>query len=179
MTHLIWSCECGQVEAEVPSKGNRIICYCDSCRTYVEKLGKGDRLVHPGSGNELFQTSPQGVRFKQGTERLRYMRLTEKGPLRWYASCCNTPVANTLSTRTLPFASFQVHDFEDKSKLPPVRAHVNLSGATAHVPKPHGSFYPLVFDILKGAAKAYLTGRVRQNPFFDASGQPVGARQDL
>lgn len=174
MTHVTWSCECGQVEATMPAKGNRIICYCESCRAYVAKLGCSDRLDAWG-GNELLQTAPQDVTVTKGAEHMVYMRLTEKGPLRWYAECCDTPMVNTLATRSLPFASFQVHDLEPKEALPPLRGMVNLSGATGRIDNVKKAFVPgMIVGLLFGAAKAHLTGKVKKNPFFDASGAPIG-----
>ncbi len=115
----------------------------------------------------------------RGTEHLRWMRLTEKGPLRWYASCCDTPMANTLASAKFPFASFQVNELEPKSALPPVRAHVNLIGATAHVSAPKGSILPLMLSLLAKVAKARITGRWRNNPFFDDNDKPIAAQQEL
>lgn len=172
-----WTCKCGQVEAEIPETGNRLVCYCNSCRAFVERLGDTDRLDAAG-GSDLLQLKPQDVRFRKGTEHLHWMRLTEKGPLRWYAACCNTPMANTLGTRALPFASFQVHDITPKDSLPPVRAHVHLKGATARVENPKRGMAGLVIDLLLGVAKARLLGRWRDNPFFDVQGRPIATQQD-
>lgn len=177
MDHVTWRCICGSVEAELPAKGNRIICYCGSCRGFVEDLGFGDRLDAEG-GNELFQVAPDGVRIAKGSDQLVWMRLTDKGPLRWYTKCCNTPMVNTLSTRNLPFASFQVHELEPKEALPPVMARVNLKGASGHVDGERGSVLMLVLGLLGGAVKAHVTRRVVDNPFFDASGKPIGPRLD-
>jgi len=202
MTHVTWQCECSLVEAKVPASGNRIICYCESCREFVAKLGCADRLDDQG-GNELLQAQPKEVTITKGTERLVYTRLTEKGPARWYARCCNTPMANTLTTRALPFASFQVHDLEPKDALPPILGAVNLSGATGRVdlaermatptkyrrdtdaiptrkiPSQRRTALRFVASVLGTAVSAYLTGKVKQNPFFDASGAPIGPRQDI
>ena len=38
---------------------------------------------------------PKFMTMTQGADRLTFLRMTEKGPLRWYASCCNTPIGNT------------------------------------------------------------------------------------
>ena len=39
--------------------------------------------------------SPKLVHFTQGLEALACMSLSHRGLLRWYASCCNTPIGNT------------------------------------------------------------------------------------
>ncbi|MDA9865410.1 DUF6151 family protein [bacterium] len=175
MDHITWRCTCGEVEATLPSHGNRIICYCGSCRAFVEQLDAGNRLDQQG-GNELFQVAPDGVRLTKGIDQLVWMRLTEKGPLRWYAKCCRTPMANTLSSRALPFASFQVHELNPKAALPAVKARVNLAGALGQVDGEKGSLSKLVLGLLGNAAKAHIMRRVAQNPFFGVDGKPVGPR---
>ena len=34
--------------------------------------------------------------FTQGKDRLACMSLSDKGMLRWYTTCCNTPIGNTM-----------------------------------------------------------------------------------
>lgn len=176
MAHGTWKCDCGQVEASVPTDGFRLVCYCESCRAYVTRLGHADRLNAAG-GNDLIQVAPDEVEIR-GVEHLRWMKITEKGPARWYAKCCSTPMANTLSTRRVPFASFQVHDIEPKSALPGIRAHVNLKGALARVEEPVGSARPLILSFFGRVAVAWITGRWRRNPFFASDGTPVAPRED-
>lgn len=174
---LTWTCGCGAVAAEVPAEGTRVVCYCRSCRSFVERLGRAERLDAAG-GNDLLQLSPDKVRFLRGGEHLAWMRLTPKGPLRWYTTCCNTPMANTLGTRTIPFAGFQTHDLRPREALPPVRARVHLKGATGPVDEPRGSVLPLVAGLLGRTVTAWLSGGWRGNPFFDEAGRPVAPRQD-
>jgi hypothetical protein len=164
------------VKARVPTDGFRLVCYCNSCREFVSRLGCGDRLNAAG-GNDLIQVEPGEVEIT-GAENLRWMKVTEKGPMRWYAQCCDTPMANTLSTRKLPFASFQVHDIEPQLALPEIRAHVNLKGALARVDEPLGSVRPLILSFLGRILRAWISGRWRQNPFFGGDGTPIAERAD-
>ena len=178
MAHLTWNCACGKVRATMPAEGNRIVCYCESCRAFVERLGATDLLDEWG-GSDLLQTMPHKVTFETGLENLSYMKITDKGPLRWYAACCNTPIANTLPTRAFPFASFQTHQFTPEDALPPLKGHVNLSGATGRVDNVQKvSMLSLIASILGGAAVTYLTGKRRKNPFFNSAGQPIALRHD-
>jgi hypothetical protein len=48
------------------------------------------------------QVAPCAVSFDKGTEHIVGLRLSPKGLHRWYASCCKTPLGNTL-TPALPF----------------------------------------------------------------------------
>ena len=172
-----WSCTCGKVEVEVPVTGVRLKCYCKSCRAFVERLGKTERLDAAG-GSDLLQVAPDGLRILKGQEHLAWMRLTEKGPLRWYATCCNTPMANTLPTRHVPFASFQVADLSPKTDLPEVQAKVHLKGALAHVDGPHGSALPMILALLRRTVTAHVTGKWRKNPFFDDKGHLIASRRE-
>jgi hypothetical protein len=172
-----WTCECGSVVAELPDGGTRIVCYCQSCRSFVERLGKAERLDAAG-GSDLLQVAPDGVRFVKGREHLAWMRITEKGPLRWYATCCNTPLANTLGTPGVPFASFQAAFATPQAALGPVRARVHLKDATARVPEPRGSLLPLLAGFFWRIAAARLSGRWKTNPFFGPDGKPVAARRE-
>lgn len=172
-----WTCGCGAVEALVPLQGNRIVCYCESCRGFVEALQADERL-DPAGGNDLIQVTPSEVAFKKGTEHLRWMKMSKKGPMRWYAVCCGTPMANTLSTRAIAFASFQVHDLAPQNELPEVSARVHLKGALSHVDGPKGSLGPLMRALLGRTVKSWVTGTWKRNPFFDTSGDPIAARED-
>ncbi len=176
MASATWRCECGSVEARLPTDGFRLVCYCGSCRDFATRLGSGDRLNDAG-GSDLIQVAPDSVEIK-GIEHLRWMKITEKGPMRWYAHCCDTPMANTLSLRAVPFASFQVHDIEPQSELPPIRAHVNLSGATARVTEPTGNVRSVLLSFASRVLRSWVTGRWRRTPFFDGQGRPVASRLD-
>ena len=177
MTDLTWTCECGGVEVQVPAEGNRLVCYCESCRAFVETFGKSDRLDEAG-GSDLLQVTPEQVSISKGAEHLRYLRLTEKGPLRWYASCCGTPMANTLGSRMVAFASFQTHDLQPQDKLPEIVARVNLKGALQRVKEPLGSARPLITSLIGRSIKSWVTGSWRRNPFFGSDGTPIAKRED-
>jgi hypothetical protein len=55
----------------------------------------------------LPQTSPPCLTIEQGIEHVGCIRLSPKGLLRWYATCCNTPLANMLDKPGLPFIGVQ------------------------------------------------------------------------
>ena len=177
MPDLTWTCDCGAVEARVPIEGKRLVCYCESCRAFVERFEKRDWLDAAG-GNELLQVAPDKVSFVKGVEHLRYMKVTEKGPLRWYTACCGTPMANTLGVRWVAFASFQTHQLEPADKLPSRTERVNLRGALARVEEPLGSVRPLITALIGRTLRSLLTGGGRRNPFFAPDGSPIAPRED-
>lgn len=174
-----WTCECGSFAAEVdPSKHTRAVCYCKSCRDFVTRLGKA-AVLDEGGGNDLFQVAPEQVTIKRGAEHLASTRLTEKGPLRWYVTCCDTPLANTLMSPAWPFLTLQTAWAADPGELDPVSIRVNKRDALARVPDaPHG-VRRLMLEFFSRALKSRLSGGWRKNPLFDQNGKPLAAPADL
>ncbi|WP_439409915.1 DUF6151 family protein [Bradyrhizobium sp. DASA03076] len=123
-------CRCGDVRAVVtdvsPRTVNRVICYCDDCQAFAHQLGRADLLNRKG-GSDIVQVAPSTLSFVQGQDRIAGVRLSPKGLYRWYASCCNTPVGNTVSP-TIPFVGIIAQAFEggtsavDDAAGPPVGA---------------------------------------------------------
>lgn len=61
------------------------------------------------------------------------MRLSPRGPYRFYAPCCGTPIATTMTSRTVPFAGLLAGLVVEADRLGPVRANVNITGADGKV----------------------------------------------
>jgi len=107
-------CRCGQVRGTVtkasPRTVNRVVCYCDDCQAFAHQLGRTDLLNDKG-GSDIVQIAPATLGFTQGKDRIVGLRLTPKGLYRWHASCCNTPVGNTLGP-AIPFVGIPVQVFD-------------------------------------------------------------------
>ena len=105
MTQVPLRCRCGRVQGMAtdvsPKTGNHIVCYCDDCQAYAHHLGRTD-LLDPQGGSDIVQVAPASLSFDLGADRIVGLRLSPKGLYRWYASCCNTPLGNTLGPG-LPF----------------------------------------------------------------------------
>lgn len=97
-------CACGGVRgtfAASADAGARGICHCDDCQAWGRFLGSG--VLDANGGTEVIQTWPARIALDD-VGPLRACRLSERGLLRWYAGCCNTPVANGFAGRPrLPF----------------------------------------------------------------------------
>ena len=99
--------------------------------------------------------------------------------LRWYASCCNTPIGNTLATQKFSFIGL-VHSCLEGAGAPlddafgPVRAWVNANSAKGD-PKPKvRGLGTTVGWFLTTTLKARLNGSYKQTPFFRTdTGAPV------
>src|SRR5690606_40539770 len=96
-TDIPVSCRCGNVRGKIREVSGRtsahVICLCDDCQAYVKFLGVTDVLDDNG-GTELTQVGHNQVVIETGREHLGCVRLSAKGMFRWYAQCCNTPIAN-------------------------------------------------------------------------------------
>lgn len=173
---LNWSCTCGQVTGTWSgTAASRIVCYCESCRVFVEDLGAGE-IIDPAGGSDLLQMAPDAFEITQGKGSLAWTKVTEKGPVRWYTTCCNTPFANTLGSPKVPFLTLQSAYFKPPEAAGPVAARVNRKGATAHIEGDMGSAPRILWAFAKRAIKARINGSYKNNPFFDAEGTPIAER---
>ncbi|HKO89664.1 MAG TPA: DUF6151 family protein [Polyangiaceae bacterium] len=109
-------CRCGQIHGQArgisPESVNRAICYCDDCQAFLHHIGRSDLLDGHG-GSELVQVAPASVSFDRGVEHIVGVRLGPKGMHRWYASCCQTPLGNTMPTPALPFIGMLLEVFRN------------------------------------------------------------------
>lgn len=169
-------CQCGNVRGWVtdasPSAVNRAVCYCDDCQAYLHHLGRADLLDEHG-GTDIVQVAPASLTFDQGVEHIACLRLSAKGLYRWYASCCNTPVGNTMSP-ALPFVGIVARAFDNGpggsagDHFGPPRGAI--LGKFAVGTPPEGSTklnLRLVGHALRNLVRWRLTGRTWPHPFFD------------
>ena len=107
-------CRCSAVQGRVthasPDTVNRMVCYCDDCQAYLHYLGRADLLDAHG-GTDVVQVAPASLSFDRGADRIVGVRLTPRGLYRWYASCCKTPLGNTLGP-AIPFVGIVSQAFE-------------------------------------------------------------------
>ncbi len=154
--------------------GTRGVCYCDDCQAYARFLGAAD-LLDPWGGTELYQMMPKRVRFDAG-DKLRCVRLSDKGMHRWYVDCCHTPVGNTFGTK-VPFVGVPLA-FWDRAALDAATgepiAYVQGKFARGDVPKHVHKTWPvsLLGRSLRLLGSWALAGGARPSPYFDAQGQP-------
>ena len=169
-------CACGKVEAYAekvnPLRVNHVVCGCRYCRAYARHLGREHEILDAHGGTEVFQLSPRDLKFLGGDENIACLRITRKGALRWYADCCDTPIANTFESQSMPFVGIPCA-FVDRERLEsplnsylgPVAVRVNTTG-----PAPSKGVVRLAAVILRfGAMLAWwrLRGDHKHSPFFD------------
>jgi len=185
-TDLPIRCECGTLQGTLrgvdPARGNRLICYCDDCQSFAHFLnrGEGGAVLDDFGGTDLFQTSPSRITFEEGAEELAAVNLKPGGLMRWYARCCNTPIANTMRSPQMPFAgTLHVavdHAADGRSRdetLGPVRG-TSLTqfakGDASHLEAGGGRSLAMLGRILRLLFVWRLRGEHRPSPFFDDEG---------
>jgi hypothetical protein len=173
-------CWCGTFKAVLlnPGAGNRVVCYCGDCQAFAHALGKADQVLDERGGSDIVQVLPRNITVAEGKDVLACLRLTPRGLLRWYTSCCDTPIGNTLASSKLSFIGL-LHACLSSSGRPldetfgPVRAWVHTKGALGD-PKPReagraqaaGWFFRTIL-------KARFNGDYRRTPLFQEAGDPI------
>ncbi len=171
-------CQCGRVRGVAsdvaPSAGFRLVCYCKDCQAFARFLERPDILDAAG-GTDIFQMPPGRVMLTAGADAVRSLRFSNK-VLRWYADCCQTPLANTAADARFPLLGL-IHSFisdaaEGRSRdeaLGPLLCRIHERSATG--PLPAHAPAPATFGIfaLRGAKVLgwWARGLGRPNPFFD------------
>lgn len=190
-------CQCGKVRGTArgisPRSAFRIVCYCDDCQAFARFLER-PRTMNDAGGTEIVQVPPSHVVLADGLDQLRCVRLSEKGLHRFYAACCRTGIANTISPK-LPFVGL-LHSFielEGASDAETAALRTKLEEAAGASLGIHGRFAigapppgthpkaPLSFfvGIVTKLALALIKGKNSPNAFYGADRQPRCGLQTL
>ena len=184
MAEIPLSCQCGAVRGRArdpsPRTGVRLVCMCDDCQTFAHYLGRANELLDANGGSDVFQFTQARITFDEGMEHLRCLRQSPRGTLRWYAECCNTPVANLMTRPSVAFASISVRlvdlpPSERDAVLGPVRARVNARFGQPPLPPdahPRASL-ATIWRSLRHVIWARMRGEHRPTPFHGADGRPT------
>lgn len=181
MEHLI-QCRCTQLQGKLsrPVRLTRTLCYCQDCQVFAHFLRQQHSILNPQGGTDIIQTLPCYIHFTKGIEHLSCVRLSPAGLMRWYASCCNTPIGNTLADHKKSFVGLihcclpQQSPATLDSSFGPVQAVVNTAGASGQTPVPAYGSLPVLWAIIRMMLLARLSGGYQNTPFFQPqSGLPV------
>lgn len=179
-------CSCGAVRGTAlnvdPTRGNRLVCHCDDCQSYAHHLGQADTVLDEWAGTDIFQMTPSQIRIEEGQGHIRCLRQSEKGLMRFFAGCCNTPVANLVGWAKLPFAGIP-HTFMDHAghgasrdqSLGPILCRVQGRFVPGGIPPGAHPRAPatLIGRSLRQLARGFLKGQHAPSPFFGPDGRPV------
>mmetsp|Transcript_9948 Transcript_9948/g.13850 ORF Transcript_9948/g.13850 Transcript_9948/m.13850 type:complete len:215 (-) Transcript_9948:202-846(-) len=97
-----WQCQCGQVKATSSlTPLGRLLCTCDDCRLAIEyplqlpgkKSAKMEDYVDAYGSVDTVAFYKDQVKIGQGLPKIKGYRIKPKsGMVRFFASCCNTPL---------------------------------------------------------------------------------------
>ncbi len=176
-------CKCGALHGLARDVSgdtvNRVICLCIDCQTFAHHLGRADLLDEHG-GSDVIQVAPASLTYDKGTEKIAAVRLGPKGPYRWYATCCKTPLGNTIQPSVpfvgiLPELFVEARDPARRDDLfGPPRAAINGKDAIGEPPpgsvKTNLRFLGHTIVTILGWK---LRGRSWPHPYFERStGEP-------
>ncbi|MGR3714827.1 MAG: DUF6151 family protein [Shimia sp.] len=179
-TDIAIACRCGEFGAVLkdasPKTGSHVHCYCKDCQAAAHAIGAEDTLMARG-GTDIFQTLSVDLEITKGADKLAAFRLSPKGLMRYYASCCDTPVFNTLGHTKLAFIGVLVDAMQGSEVDKTVGKVIAVNAVDAAQPgaeplKAYG-FNKAGFNILARHFGALLRGDAKKSPLFDRDGQPV------
>jgi hypothetical protein len=168
-----FACRCGaaRVAVDLAAPHVHVVCYCDDCRAYLCWLRR-EELSDAHGGSEILQLAPANVRLVAGGDHLAWVRLTERGPFRFFAACCNTPLGNSVPR--VPFVGLVTAGLGIRLASRPagIQARFALDGAP---PGAHArASLPLIARGALAVARSFILRRGRPTPFFDDAGAPRG-----
>jgi hypothetical protein len=159
------------------------VCYCKDCQAFAHVLGNADTILDEMGGTDVVATLPKRVRFTRGVEALACLSLTERGLLRWYASCCRTPIGNTLRDYRFPYVGL-VHTCLGspeaiEESFGPIRMRVHTKSARGRPGAMPLSQTVALARFIPTVVLARLDGSYKLTPFFTTAGVPVVERKVL
>ena len=173
-------CRCGTLQGYVESSSSatRAVCYCRDCQAYARFLDTPGALDENG-GTEVVASLPKHVHFTSGLEALSCLSLSKQGLLRWYASCCDTPIGNTPRNPKVPYVGL-IHSCLEgdssfiESAFGRRRIAVNTKSARSDVRSTPVATIVSVLGLMVSALGDRLSGAYKRNPFFAIeTGTPI------
>ena len=175
-------CQCGALHGQLShtERALRGLCYCKDCRAYSHHLGQASVGHDALGGVEFVATQARYVTLTGGTQHLACLSLSPKGLLRWYAKCCNTPIANTMRSWKFPYAGvihtgLKADPAAYERAFPRLQMRVNTGSAKAAPPA--GMAFSTIVALMGFMPRVLVSGvdgSYRQTPFFNA---PAGTPQ--
>ncbi len=162
-----------------PKTINRVVCYCADCQAFNRFLERDD-LMNDHGGTDIVQIAPSRLRFTAGADKLRSMRLSEKGVLRWYTDCCKTPAGNMLNSPRCPFTGIPKRMFVLQGSALDAAVGVPLGGI--HGKDAIGGCPPgvheaaglgLLIPCMRWLLGNVIRGRHKPSPYWTTDGKPT------
>ena len=179
---LSLACECGAVRAIVrdvsPSEGDYVVCHCTDCQQFATRFDAAHRILDAHGGLHLYQSRCARLEIMDGKDRLAAIHLTDKPTLRWYASCCGTPMFNTYANGKLPYVTSLLGNADRggvEAALGKPIGHLHTADAPVHpAGVPEMSMGKLLRRFFGRMVKDVFSGDRRKSALFDAETlQPI------
>jgi hypothetical protein len=158
---------------------NRAVCYCRDCQAFAHFLGRASEVLDERGGSDIIQTLPKFLKFTSGVDSIGCIRLTSTGLVRWYSTCCRTPIGNTHISPKLSFIGLVHSCLESRERsldesFGPVASRVNTAGARGTLkPKAVGQSR-MMARAIRSVLLARLNGDYRYTPLFRSEdGAPI------
>jgi hypothetical protein len=174
-------CKCGTLRGQLSQveKCTRLVCYCKDCQAFAHYLGHPGDILDPMGGTDILAAHPQSLAFTEGQHALACMSLSESGMLRWYASCCNTPIGNTARDVRMAYVGLVHACLADpsssiESTFGPVRMRSGTKSAKGRPPSSVLGAIATIAGFAFSLVRARLNGSYKRTPFFNVEpGTPV------
>lgn len=172
---LSFACDCGTVTGTLrvaSGEGDHVVCHCTDCQNLTHHLGHA-QLLDAHGGTALYQTRCARMRIDSGRDRLACLHLTDAPTLRWYASCCRTPLFNTFRNGRLPFITILIAACDPARReetFGAPRGHLftqDAIGDASHLPRMGTP--TLMRRFFVRAIKDIVSGDRRKAALFDAA----------
>ena len=169
-----FACACGAVAGEIeratPAEGDHVVCHCSDCRDLVRLLGKEARILDAHGGTALYQSRCARMRFDRGRDKLAGLHMTDAPTLRWFTTCCDTPLFNTYRNGRIPYLTTLLAncDPHGRKRLGEPLGHLFLGEAAGDT----SGLVPLSMNRLmrrffRRMIKDMLSGDRRRSALFD------------
>lgn len=186
IVHL--KCRCGTVKGKlnvVPGSFFYVHCLCCDCQSFASHLNNKENILDEHGGSELIQTYPAFMEITEGQDKMSCVQLRSKGLYRWYTTCCNMPLANTMSSSRVPFVGVSAklmqfsNEQEKREVLGPITMKAFGKYSIGEMPKDAHPRFPVSYmpKILSFMLKGMLGKKNCPSPFFNGR-EPV-ARVDV
>lgn len=181
MPDLAIQCACGTIRGTLrdvsPATVQHVVCHCDDCRTLVRHIGRADELLTEHGGIPMVQSTPARYTLTQGQEHVGLIRLSPRGLLRFYATCCRTPMGNLIDKPGVPFVGVPRVTLPvdaDPQLGPRVGIHGRFATGDRNTLEAHDKVpWMVALRTAFRLALRKLSGEARPSPFHHADGRCI------
>jgi hypothetical protein len=133
----------------------------------LHHLGRQELLDAHG-GTDIVQVAPGSLTIERGLDRIEGVRLAPKGLYRFYATCCKTPMGNTVGPK-IPFVGIEAHAFDrpDDAFGPPTGGFLGKFAIGTPPPGSTGLNVGLIVRAVATFIGWRLRGKHWPHPYFD------------